>query len=156
MCAGIYASTGLSRRAASLERFGRLIDYIETQIRYTAAPVKEIIAKTASADEFSSLSFLKTASENIKSGKRPDEAWTGAVQSEGESCGFNASDRELLLNFGRDLGKSDVEGQLSHCEAFHRLFEDRLQTARSDVRIKGKLYMTLGVTGGLSVALLLL
>lgn len=156
VCAGLYSSTELSRRASSLERIGRLIEYIETQIRYTAAPVKEIIAKTASVEEFGALSFLQTACAGVQNGERPDTAWRGAVQSEGENCGFNATDRELLFDFGAELGKSDVEGQLSHCESFHRLFEDRLQSARSDVRIKGKLYVTLGVTAGLGVALLLL
>lgn len=156
ICAGTYASAELNLRAVSIEKMERLIEYISTQIRYTAAPVKEIISQVASDGEFKELPFLQAAVVYIKKGECPSDAWSLAVQKEGGMCGFTVPDRELLLHFGQGLGKSDIEGQLSHCESFHRLLEDRLQAARSDVSVKGKLYMTFGVAGGLSVALLML
>lgn len=129
------------------------------QIRYTAAPIQEILAKAAEGGEFQSLPFLAEASRRMKSGERPDEALEGAVKEanlSGEDCGFTEGDRELLFQFGRGLGKSDVDGQLSHCEAYRRLIGDRLTAARGEVASKGKLYITLGVSAGLAVALLLL
>ena len=157
--AGVYASAALSRRAASCERLERLIGYMSMQIKYTAAPIQEILEQAAKGGEFQSLPFLAEASILIQCGQRPDEALEEAVKEasrQGEDWGFNEGDRELLFQFGRGLGKSDVDGQLAHCEAYRRLVEDRLQAAKGEATAKGKLYITLGVSAGLAVALLLL
>ena len=153
--AGLTASVSLSRRAASFEEIARLISFIQTQIRYTAAPIGRIIERAA-AGGFSGLSFLNGAANDIKKGENPCAAWCQAVKKHSAECSFNAADTELLQKFGQGLGSSDIKGQLSHCETFYRLFDDRLNEARLEARSKGRLYMTLGVAGGLGTALLLL
>ena len=153
---GLYASACLKRRAASFERLDSLIGYMETQIRYSAAPISEVIAQAAQGGEFDSLTFLVQASRLISRGQPPETALAIAVKKYGEESCLNKADRELLLQFGRGLGKSDLEGQLAHCASYRRLIADRLQTARGEAAAKGRLYLTLGIAGGLSLALLLL
>lgn len=152
--AGLAASASLSRRVASLEQLERFITYFETQIRYSAAPIRDIIIHAAGG-EYSCLSFLPEAAARMKRGQSPGEAWGGAVRDRGEDCGFTAADREMLREFGNGLGSTDISGQLSHCKTFRGLLEDRLQKARSEARTKGRLYVTLGIAGGLGAALLL-
>lgn len=151
---GLTASAALNRRAASFEEMLRFISFLKTQIRYTAAPINELL-EMASNGDFPKLSFLKEASSGIKSGKMPSVSWCDAIKKYGGDCSFNDADREMLRKFGLGLGNSDVEGQLMHCDIFSQLFEDRLKAARSAVQSKGRLYVTLGITGGLGAALLL-
>ncbi len=151
---GIASSVSLSRRAASLEVLDRFLVYLETQIRYSASPIGEIIIQAAKV-EFSRLSFITQAAIRLKNGGSPYEAWIGAARECGDDCSFTAADQAMIIDFGKGLGSTDIEGQLSHCETFRRLLDDRLQTARCESQTKGKLYITLGGAGGLAVALLM-
>ncbi|MDD2361921.1 MAG: stage III sporulation protein AB [Oscillospiraceae bacterium] len=154
MGTGIVSSLSLSRRTASLELLDRFIVYLETQIRYSASPIRQIIIQAANG-EFARLSFITQAAIRLKNGGSPYEAWIGAAGECSDECSFTAADREIIIDFGKGLGNTDIEGQLSHCEAFRRLLRDRLQTARCESRTKGKLYITLGIAGGLAAALLM-
>ena len=63
---GFSAAAGLSRRAAALEKIQRLLIQLGSQIRYTAAPVGELLAAAASSPEFQSLPFLKAAAADLQ------------------------------------------------------------------------------------------
>lgn len=132
----------------------RLILFLQTQIRYTAAPTGQII-ETAFENEFSKLSFLGDVAKGIKKGGNPCDCWCKAVKKHASDHSLNAADSQLLQKFGQGLGNSDIKGQLSHCETFFRMFEDRLKSARYEAQSKGKLYKTLGIAGGIGTALLL-
>lgn len=83
-------------------------------------------------------------------------AWNGAVKEKGKESGLTGQDRELLAGFGEGLGRSDVEGQMANCDLYGGLLADRLEEARREAAAKQRLYLTLGVAGGLALALLLL
>ena len=159
MLAGIGGGTAacleLNRRAASLEAARRLIAWMAARLRYTAAPIQEIAAEAAGEPEFARLGFLGEAASAMREGESPARAWEKAV-SAFQAGGLRAEDKSLLKNFGRGLGRSDLEGQLSHCEAFEELLSGCAASARTEAGAKGKLYITLGVAGGLCAALLLL
>lgn len=89
-------------------------------------------------------------------GENPDNAWKTAINLHCQENGFSRDDCEIIFDFGRGLGSSDTEGQLKHCETYRHLFKDRLKKARADAQTKGKLYITLGIAGGMGVALLML
>lgn len=129
---------------------------MSARIRYTAEPIRDILAQAAGDEEFRPLPFVAEAAARMRVDTPPGEAWDAALRSAGCSCGLREADRQLIRDFGGGLGRSDVEGQLSHCEAFAQLLDDRLQTARSEAASKGKLYITLGAAAGLCTALLLL
>lgn len=154
-CAGLAGSVWLNQRVASFEQIERLISYLETQIRYSGAPIHEILQQTLKSD-FRKLKFLKVAADLMRNGVKPDEAWKTAISMHCEDNGFTSEDRELIFDFGRGLGSSDTEGQIKHCRTYRQLFQDRLQRARLDAQSKGKLYVTLGISGGLGAALLML
>ena len=144
----------LHRRVTSFEQM-KAVSFIETQIRYSGAPVYEILQK-ASKSDFGKLKFLQKAADLIRGGLKPDIAWESAINLYCDDVGFTADDRGLVFDFGKGLGSSDTEGQLRHCETYRRLFSDRLKRARTDAQYKGRLYITLGICGGLGAALLML
>jgi stage III sporulation protein AB len=148
------ASSALNKRVSVFEQLERFVVYLETQIRYSAAPIHEIL-KQSTKGEFSKLLFLSETANRMCKGECPSDAWENALRLHSDENALNSNDRELLIDFGRGLGTSDVEGQLLHCETFRGLIVDRLAKARSEVETKGKLYVSLGIAGGLGVALLL-
>ena len=152
---GAMASLELSRRAACLETARRLIDWMASRIRYTAAPVQEIVIEAAGEPEFSRLSFLGEAASRMQAGDSPGQAWNSAL-AHFAAGGLKDADKGLLCSFGRGLGCSDLDGQISHCESFESLLAGRVESARAQADSKGKLYITLGAAGCLCAALLLL
>ncbi|MCI8554471.1 MAG: hypothetical protein HFJ80_05945 [Clostridiales bacterium] len=154
--AGIGASIALRRRAAALEDAACLLRWLATRIRYSAASVGELLWEASQEREFSSLLFLQPAARGIREGQDPVTAWSQALEKLGKAGGLSRSDRELLDRFGAGLGKTDIEGQLSHCELYGDLLAEHLGQARDEVRAKGRLYTTLGVIGGAAFALLML
>lgn len=152
---GAAASAELNRRAAFLDAVCRLVGWLAVRIRYTAAPVRELLAQATENGEFTRLSFLPEAVHRLEEGDSPEEAWSASLTSDG-TTGLKESDREVLRDFGRELGRSDVEGQLAHCEAFRAILAEYAGRARAEAASKGKLYLTLGVAGGLCAALLLI
>lgn len=153
-CTGIAASAALNRRVSAFEQMERLVVFVQTQIRYSAAPIWKII-RQAAGGEFSRLSFLQDAAARMEQGEAAAKAWKNAIVAHRDDNVFTKEDFDLLIGYGSGLGSSDIAGQLLHCETYRELFRDRLQKARAEAQTKGKLYMTLGVAGGIGVALLL-
>ena len=147
---------GLSQRADTLEQIQRLITRIATQIRYTAAPLRDILSPLAVEGEYKALLFLQDIQHELDHDKTLSSVWNQSVRNRQKVCGLNRADTELLVEFGNGLGKTDIEGQLSHCELYAELFSRQAENARQEVAAKGRLYTTLGIAGGLALALLLI
>lgn len=62
----------------------------------------------------------------------------------------------MLLDLGKGLGISDLGGQLSHLKLNGELTKLRLEEARECKVKKGKLYQMLGLSLGITTALLFL
>ena len=139
----------------------KLIVRIASEIRYTAAPVRELIFSASRAAEYRSLRFLEDMERALEAEGDFPRVWIRTVEREGGKCGFTAEDQALLQEFGKGLGTSDTpvsytQGQTAHCSLYGELFSRQAEDARREVANKGKLYIMLGLAGGLGLALLLL
>ncbi|MFR8529634.1 stage III sporulation protein AB [Anaeromassilibacillus sp. An250] len=148
--AGYVQSHRLSQRVAQLEEMLRFLNAAQTEIRYSAASVVEIIQRHGS-----SLAFLQQCAARYKAGEDFHTAWEEGVRTGAKGTGLTEEDQTLLRDFGSGFGASDVEGQLSHCRLYAELFQDRLERARQEKARKGKLYLMLGSFSGIAVALFL-
>lgn len=152
---GISASMHLNRRTKTLGQIEKMIVRMDAQIRYTATPVWELAAGVAGCDEFSQLSFLRELGMR-QGGQQVDfpSAWSQCIGRHGKSADLTREDQELLIEFGKGLGTSDIEGQLNHCRLYQDLFVKQRALAEQEAAAKGKLYVTLGAAGGMGLALL--
>jgi len=147
---GFTESRKLAVRAESLESFLRFLSAAKTEVRYSAVPVVQIVAKHGSE-----LHFFQECVRRCDQGESFAAAWKLAALNSRKADGFAVHDVELLLSFGEGFGASDTDGQLSHMELFSELFCTNLKSAREDRNRKSKLYLMLGVFAGLFSALLL-
>ena len=129
--AGYVQSHRLSQRVAQLEEMLRFLNAAQTEIRYSAASVVEIIQRHGS-----SLAFLQQCAARYKAGGDFHTAWEGGVRTGAKGTGLTEEDQTLLRDFGSGFGASDVEGQLSHCRLYAELFQDRLERARQERHAK--------------------
>ena len=92
----------------------------------------------------------------LENNKPFDKQWQEKISSLPNTLALNKSDKELLSEFGNELGKTDIDGQLKHIEFYKNLFDNQLLAAEEDIISKSKLYKTIGLFAGISTALMII
>lgn len=69
--------------------------------------------------------------------------------------GVDKAEQDFLMSFLAPLGKTDLDGQLSHIDACISRAREKERQARERWQSHARLYMTGGVCAGLCAALLL-
>ncbi|MCI8497144.1 MAG: hypothetical protein HFE85_02685 [Clostridiales bacterium] len=153
---GFLKSTEYSNRVRQLEAAVSFINDVSTRIRYSAAPIDEIIEQAAHMEQLKPLSFLPDCAVMCRTGEAFPAAWKQALTLKQRTLSLKGRDMELLQAFGAGLGATDVEGQLSHCALYEKMLEETLQQARRDKETHGRLTASLGVLAGIGTAVLLI
>lgn len=144
----------LNTRVIFLTKYLQFINYLEVEIRYSSDVVFELIKKYSSIDTINNflLYFINKINDNISL----PEAWNQSLYKVKDICGLDNEDVELIYNFGNNLGKSDIEGQISNCKLNKELIDNRIALALDKKEKKGKLYFILYILGGLTIVLFFL
>ncbi len=145
-CAGIglAESHKLTARAEFLEDFRRFLTASQAEIQYGLVPVRELVLSFQEE-----MPLLKNCAGRLLAGESFPKAWKQAVQEQG------GDDKAFLLEFGKGLGTTGLEGQMAHVRLYQELTDTRLMQARKNCEKKGKLYRQLGILGGAALALVL-
>lgn len=152
---GYATSRKLSLRVRFLQQYLQFISYIKTEIRYTQRVLSEII--NSYNDTKSEISgFLSQVQKNLKLEKSFAKAWQEAVESSADTYGLRKSEKDLVSKFGGGLGATDVRGQISLCEMYQKLIGTAIEVAKEEKEKRSKLYLMLGVSAGISIAIILL
>lgn len=149
-CAGCFYSLGLSKRKGFLEQTAVFLELLQTNIRFSSADIFSAVQASVPAKLQSVFILEKSADKSF------EEIWKQAVDLIPKNSGINNSDRELLINIGSELGKTDVDGQLSHLELCSSLVAVQLSDARETLLKKTRLYRALGLFAGVSIAIIII
>lgn len=127
----------LQRRRKQLATVLLFLNRLTTSVRYRNDDMSLIVFSLAD-DE---LSPLKNAEHN-------------QYENIIKTLNFNSKDKALLISFFKDLGKTDIDGVLSHIKMYEELFSEQYENAKEDISSKGKLYRMLGLFSGLAFVVL--
>lgn len=144
--AGYMESHRLALRVERLESFLKFLSAAQTEIRFSARPVDQIVRRYGNE-----LPFLKACANCFENGTDFFTAWQHGVNH----SGLCDKDKELFNGFGRSFGTSDTEGQISHCALYYELTSLSLKEAKEEKDRKSKLYQMFGIFSGMAAALLL-
>ena len=142
---GYMVSHRLSMRAAFLNQYIKFISFCETQIRFSAIPIIEILKKQQNS-QYISL-FIKNCIKKIEKGISSSEI--------SKDMGLTTEDMNLIKDFGVGLGKSDVDSQISHCRLNIKLMSSVLELAIENKKKKGRIYVMLGSFSGMAIVLVM-
>lgn len=151
---GFVISRKLSMRVRFLQQYLQFISCIETEIRYSQRVLSEIISEYKNESEFKN--FLIEVKENLKLRANFSDAWTESVHKIPNSYGLLKQDKELISEFGQELGSTDVDGQIALCSLNKSLISSILNAAKEEKTKKSKLYFMLGTSFGMCIAVILL
>lgn len=137
-------------RVEYLERFLQFVLAVQTEIQFSAFPVRQLIARHRSE-----LRILGLCDEYCSRGEEFPEAWKRAAVQGTKGSGLTKKEIQMMSDFGTGLGSSGMAGQNSHCELAAQLFRIQLEEARQEKGKKSKLYAMLGVFSGTAMALVI-
>ncbi len=149
---GIYFSSALKNRVISLKRINYMLEEIYIMLKYRSATVYEIVNSLNEDERFGELYFLKEL--NFSPERSFRQCWCDAVEKN-IPYGLRKSDVELLMNIGKKLGTSDIEGQLGAVRHRQAEIEAAISEAEKEYLRKAKLYRSLGVLTGVFIAIML-
>ena len=79
-----------------------------------------------------------------------------ALQNSGSILLSEKNDKKLYSEFISGLGLSDIENQMNHIKLYEALVSQHLQEACDDYIRRSKLYVSLGLFGGITLSMLIL
>lgn len=145
---GFYYSLRLKYRYEFLSSFNEFLSTLETNIRYNSADIFSLIKSSAS--ESISEYFLKRNEKSFQS------YWNSCISALPKRLALKKDDYNLLYEFGRMLGATDIEGQLNHINLYKELIKHNINNSDKELKQKSKLSKLLGLFAGLTIALILL
>lgn len=126
------------------------LNSLATNIRYNSDDIFTIVSACAGSAELKC--FLISGNNIIPF----ESVWNKCISEIPKSYSLCKTDVDLLCEFGSQLGKTDIEGQLKHIELYKELFEKQLYNAEDDIIKKSKLYKTMGFFVGTAAALMMI
>ena len=140
-------------RVNELKDFKNALSIIESKIKFTYEPLRELFIQTSKLLSKNVSEIFVVASNNMKE-MGAQEAWYKAVED--SSNNLSKEDIENIKNFGKMLGKTDKEGQVSQIQLTKTFIEMQIEKAKLEEQKNCKLYKTLGTVVGIAFVIILI
>lgn len=147
---GIIKAKKFETRVIELNKFQNALTMFKTKIEFTYEPIKNIF------EEISKIIYLEDKNIfklTIESEEEIDQAWKISADKFYEV--FNKEDIDIMKMFGKLLGKTDIEGQVSEILLTQNLIEKQIEKAEYEKSKNSKLYKSMGVICGLGICIIL-
>lgn len=150
---GILFSKKYANREKEIKEMKNALNMFATKIKFTYEPIPNVFMEIANKIGGNIGSIFKNA-VNIMKEKTAGEAWLQAVTESKNN--LNKEDISVIQNLGRLLGQTDLEGQLSEIEVVNEFLTSQLENASDEKKKNEKMYRTLGLVTGLTIAIILI
>lgn len=149
---GVLLSKKYSNREKELKEMKSALNIFATKIKFTYEPIPNVFLEIANKIGGNIGKIFERASIRMKE-ENAGKAWNNAFEDVPNN--LSKEDVTILTNLGRMLGQTDVEGQISEIEVVEQFLENQLENARQEKIKNEKMYRTLGIVGGLMIAVIL-
>ena len=144
---GFYFSYRLKQKLGFFSDLVEFTSRLETDIRYFGGDIYKLLRLSAP------VSLSAFLNNDIKPFSLYWQTFTDDIA---EVYRLSSDERSRLIEFGRLLGTTDTEGQISHIHIYKGVFTTERNDFQKEFKTKSRLYKTLGFFAGASLALLLL
>lgn len=152
---GILLSKRSVHRVIELKEFKKTINMIENKMKFTYEPLGEIFYDIHINSNGTISEIYKDASELIKT-MSTKQAWNQAIKQNEEKLYIDTEDKNTILNLGKMLGTTDIEGQVSELELTLSFIDIQISKAEEEKKKNEKLYKSLGSIIGLTIVIILI
>ncbi len=150
---GLAMANKFKSRVKDLKTIRNILNILETKIKYTYEPLPQIFDDISKEFNGPLGEIFKVSKERMKE-LPAGEAWNYGITNSNTS--MNEEDLNILKNFEKLLGKTNVEGQLSEIELMKSYIDIQIHKAEEEDRRNEKLYKNLGIIVGLAIVIILI
>lgn len=155
MYIGNLLSKKYINRVKELVQMKLALNIIKSKIKFTQVPLKEIFEQIyKNTEEVNIKEFWENTIKELNKNLSIEEAWENAIKK--TETNLNKEDLNILLDMGKLLGKTDVDGQVSNLEIASTFIDTQIEKAEVEKQKNSKLYKTLGVVSGLAIIIILI
>ncbi len=151
--AGLLKSNQLKNRVDFYDKYIMFITHIKVSVSFSADILEEILQK---ADMPYFDLYCARIFENLNNGDPFYDSWCGALGTLNKDGFLDIKDLNLIKDFGKGLGTSDISGQISCCELAAAKAEAAYKAYKEEYKNKSKLYKILGAAAGVAVGLMMI
>lgn len=130
------------QRIKQLNKIKYMISIIKQKIEYSKLTVDEVIKQITSTKEFS---FLNCNTYKIED-----------ICFKNKKLFIENNEKNSLFEFINGLGKTDLNGQIKHCDMYYLIFDDYEFKCKQENNKKIKLFPTMSILFGLLITILLI
>ena len=150
---GILFSKKYANREKEIKQMKTALNMFATKIKYTYEPIPSLFMEIANKIG-GNIGNIFSLSDTIMKETSAGEAWEKAL----EEVKHNLSKEDIIVlkNLSKLLGQTDIEGQISQIEVVNQFLTTQLENANEERRKNEKMYRTLGIVTGLTIAIILI
>lgn len=153
---GFYISKKFQSRVRQLELCSLLLQRIRVYLDYEKTPTKELILKLAASDSLKELVFIKQCSQELEYDMNFPKVWKKCLEDNQRTLALTKEDYQPLIQLSEVIGAYDAQAQSDEIAVIENLIKQMLEHANEESRTTGKLYRSLGVLGGIAIAVLVI
>ncbi|MFO8059155.1 MAG: stage III sporulation protein AB [Bacillota bacterium] len=157
MVTGQLCFMQLESRYRDLESVRSGLRALISEIEYTRKPLPDAWRELAEMHGGAVARIFGRAAELFGSegAYTAGAAWVESLRQCSGELSLTAEDLRILASLGPCLGTSGGADQIRHLQAADERLSDQMNEAREDSRRRGKLFRSLGLLGGILVAVVL-
>lgn len=131
-----------------------VVNKFEQEIKCRNSTVYDALSVIANDSRFDGLTFIRRINELCNEGEQFPAACDIAFnEAKGQ---YNADLLDTMREFFNGLGKSDLEGQLKHCEYFSRQIAQSLDSATDELNKNYSFTIKIGVLAGALLSVMII
>ena len=150
---GIIISNKYKNRTTQLYEVKKALNFLEAKIEYTYEPLADIFIEISNNIKREIGNIFKVASVKMKE-VSAQEAWQYSVDI--SQTNLNKQDIEIIKDFGKILGQTNLQGQLGKVKLTLGFLENQIKEAQEEENRNKKLYKTLGLLTGVGLVIILI
>lgn len=142
-------------RVQELEELKNALNLFKTKIKFTYETIPEIFEEISNNITKNISNIFKSTVKGLKDFS-VSQAWEQAIESEKKNTNLNEEDIRVIKLLSKQLGITDIEGQISQIEITEHFLDTQIKQAQQEKEKNQKLYQKLGITMGLVIVILLI
>ncbi|MDO4274449.1 MAG: stage III sporulation protein AB [Eubacteriales bacterium] len=153
---GFCSSFALTRRERAMGMLLRMVIYLKGEIRYGNASLHDAFGGAARKLPGEYAAFMKAVAGEMRNntGQPFGEIFRNCAVQYLDGIGLTEEEREKFFSLGEHLGYLDLDMQMKQLELYEQELERSIQELKTEMPAKKKVYQSLGILGGILLAVL--
>ena len=147
----VCKTENIKKHTVAIRQCVMMIDNIEIMLNYHNSTIEKMIESLLLSNNYKLLSFLPHIYDSLS-----DNKFNAEVFTKNNLDLFDNEDISFIKGFFSNLGKSDVQGQLSNCKLYKEFFKTKLAELEKSEKINCKTISVMVMGIGFAVSILIL